>query len=115
MTRVGGWTIGALMLVAACGGEKSARELCEESMQAYCDKVFDCAEGEPLRAAEGGSKAACFTQNITICPVGPPCSGTEPNYHQDKAEACAAQANALTCAEFGMGSNLPVCDEICTP
>ena len=103
------------MLEGACGGEKSARELCEEATQAYCDKVFDCVEGEPRRADEGGTKTACFMQNVAVCPVGPACGGSEPSYHQDKAEACAQQYHALSCSEFGVNPNLAVCDEICTP
>jgi hypothetical protein len=107
--------VGLLMFAAACGSQKSARELCEESARAYCDKVFDCPEGQDRRADEGGTKEACVTQNLTFCPVDAPCGGSEPNYHQDKAEQCAEQYQALTCSAFGANPNLPVCDEICTP
>ena len=117
LPRLASWTIAALMFMTACGGgsEKSAHALCEQSARAYCDKVFDCSEGEDLRADEGGTKAACVAQNITFCPTAAPCPTSEPNYHQDKAEQCANQYQALTCSAFGADSNLAVCDEICTP
>lgn len=115
MTRLGVGVVAVLLSVAGCGGgDKSARELCEESTRAFCDKVFDCAQGESRRAEEGGSKDACFTKNVQICPQASPCSASE-TYHQDKAERCAADYRALTCEAFGTMPNLAVCDEICTP
>jgi hypothetical protein len=69
------------------------------------------------RADEGGTKADCVSTNVAFCPTAAtPCAGTtEPNYHQDKAEQCVAQYQALTCSAFGANANLAVCDEICTP
>jgi hypothetical protein len=115
MTRLRFGVVAVLLAVMSCSdGDKSARELCQEATRAYCDKVFDCAEGEPKRTDEGGSKDACFTKNVQVCPQASACSASQ-TYHQDKAEQCAADYRALSCAAFGAMPNLAVCDEICTP
>jgi hypothetical protein len=109
--------IAVLTLAAAsCGGStKDANQLCREATVGFCEKVFTCAEGEPLRADEGGTKEACVTKGQALCPsAAQPCSATE-TYHQDRAEQCVAAWQSLTCTAFGMQPNLPICDEICTP
>jgi hypothetical protein len=99
--------------LGSCSGDggKSQAAICMEGTQVACDRVFDCAEGESLRAIVGGSKDACLTTVTSYCM----CAAGQ-TYHADQAQMCADGLKAVTCASL---SNLltaipPACGMVCT-
>lgn len=91
------------LMVGGCGsssGGGNAQALCREGTQAVCDKVYDCAEGEPLRQFLGATKADCAAGlNTERCGSA---TGCEPGqtYHADQAQACLDAIKAVTCSQL---------------
>ena len=103
----------ALAVVSSVRCGKSPEELCRDAAQGFCHKVFECVEGEPRRAMEGGTFEGCMASHAATCPADPCDRGM--TYHADKAEECVAAWRTMTCGAFGMNPNVAVCDLICTP
>ena len=97
--------------VASCGSSDGGNTaaLCKEGAQASCDKMWDCAEGEPYRADD--TKAACVSAGNADC-AGTPCpSGT--TYHADKAQQCVDAIKAATCAQVGSSNGDALFPAVC--
>jgi len=124
--RMGTWLERSLKVVAvlvalgagACGSSSSS-ELCHQSIEATCDKIFTCAEGEPARADVGGSKSACVSDMGIFC-VGA-ASATCPSgksYHADKAQQCLDETKSASCASSfdssGFAISPAACSQVCS-
>jgi hypothetical protein len=113
--------VGAALLVwaAGCGSSaQSGQDLCKSVQRTSCDKIFDCAEGEPLRATYGGTKADCITMLESACTESTTGCGQGMTYHADVANQCASAVAAVTCAQIGANGDDPlfpaICDSVCT-
>jgi len=106
-----------LALVVACGGGSSgsAQELCNKSIEANCEKIFTCAEGEPVRADVGGTKAKCIADMGIFCAAGSSstCQTAGETYHADKAQQCLDETKAATCAASFDSSGFLMTPESC--
>jgi hypothetical protein len=108
-------------LALGCGSSTSSnggnpQAVCMQGTQAVCNKVYDCAEGEPLRAFLGATKADCISGlNASSCATATGCDTGE-TYHADQAQACLTAFNAITCAQLSDASAIspPACDMVCT-
>jgi hypothetical protein len=100
---------------SSSGGGGNAQALCMQGSDAICGKVFDCAEGEPLRAEFGTSKADCISTLNMDCTATPCESGQ--TYHADMAQACVTALQAVQCSALA-GDPLAIfpapCLQICT-
>jgi len=106
-------------LGAGACGSSSNNELCQQSIEATCDKIFTCAEGEPARADVGGSKSACVNDMAILCAGAS--SATCPSgksYHADKAQQCVDETKSATCAASFDSSGFAIlpaaCSEVCS-
>jgi hypothetical protein len=96
------------------GGDPQA--VCKEGTQALCDKVYDCAEGEPYRSFFGATKADCIaTVNADSCATTTGCD-TGQTYHGDQAQACVSAFKAISCAQLNDTAAIAPasCDMVCT-
>jgi hypothetical protein len=110
---------GMILALLGCGSSgSSGTALCLQAGQATCDKIFDCAEGMPARADNGGTKDACVAMWNTLCSAsGGMCStGT---YHADKAQQCVTDTKAVACNQldptFGTVPLPASCSQVCGP
>jgi hypothetical protein len=102
------------------GSSSSAASLCNETIQASCDKLFSCAEAsDTAKSDSGGSNAQCVTEMGIFCAGAS--SGTCPSgtsYHADKAQQCADQTKNTTCAASFDSSGFlkapDVCSQVCS-
>ena len=104
-------------MLGSCGsssGGGNSQALCMEASQALCDKVYDCAEGEPLRQFFGATKAECLTSLNADC-ASMPCETGE-TYHGDQAQACVNAFKAITCAQLSDPAAVAPasCEMVCT-
>jgi hypothetical protein len=107
------------LALLGCGSDGSSGvELCNQSGQATCDKIFDCPEGEPARADVGGTKAACVAMWNTICSATGGACPSGRTYRADRAQQCATDTKAVTCSQLDSTSGtvpLPAaCSEVCS-
>jgi hypothetical protein len=110
------------LFVLACGSDDppSGQEACRQTSRIICDRLFDCAEGEPYRAANGGNKDGCIQFYDQECLDSP--TGCAPGqiYNSEKGQQCVAAIRAVTCAQVGSSSDLnetfnpAPCRETCT-
>lgn len=108
----------AALGLAGCGSS-SSNELCHQTIEASCDKIFTCSEGEPARADVGGSKSACINDMAIFCTGA--ASATCPSgksYHADKAQQCLDQTKSASCSASFDSSGFLVtpaaCSEVCS-
>jgi hypothetical protein len=107
-------------LALSCGSSNGSggdpQAVCKEGTQALCDKIYDCAEGEPLRAFFGATKAECVSSlNAQGCSTATGCDTGE-TYHADQAQACLNAFKALQCSALSdpNAASPPACDMVCT-
>jgi hypothetical protein len=109
------------LAAAGCGsGSSSSGALCNEQIQASCDKLFSCAEAsDDAKSDAGGSKAQCITDMGIFCTGAS--SGTCPSgtsYHADKAQQCADQTKSASCAasfdSSGFLKDPDACFQVCS-
>src|SRR4051812_23758726 len=108
-----------LALAVACGSSgssSSAQDLCNQSIEANCDKIFTCAEGAPARESAGGTKTQCLSEMGIFCAgaASQTCSMSGETYHADKAQQCLDQTKAATCAASFDSSGFLVPPAACT-
>jgi len=108
------------LLASACGGDKSAKELCKDSASVGCSRAYECFTAEQL-AALGfpATEAGCVTQveEVRGCAAitnDTACVGNQ-TFHPDQAEKCIDQTAAASCAQIASGddSAAPACALVC--
>lgn len=111
--------IALAVAAGSCDASGGAADLCKQTIQANCDKIFDCAEGAPARSDAGGSKSACVTDMMIFCAgaSSSTCPGGQ-TYHADKAQQCLDQTKSATCAKSfdstGFLMSPDACSQLCS-
>jgi hypothetical protein len=108
--------------LGGCGSGSSSRgdALCNEIIQARCDKLFSCAEASDMAKSDvGGSKAQCVSDMGIFCTWATASGCTAGRtYSADKAQQCADQTKSGTCAaSFGSNGYLmdpDACVQVCS-
>lgn len=99
---------GALLFTACGGDEKTANEYRDESVKAYCDKVFDCFPADAT--LQYGSESQCVTD-------GTAGSVTCDDINYEHADDCLACYKNLSCTAIGSGTDTcassPACLHAC--
>lgn len=100
--------------LAGCGGggdnTSSARQLCNQSAAATCEKNFACGGASALADLGYTSVEDCTKQSQAFC-VNPTCP-TGTTYHAEQVQKCIDETKAQSCAAFA--DNPPIsCTEVC--
>ena len=104
--------------VYSCGDDKpsyySHDEVGEKYSEVFCDKVFNCKEGEPARLIYGGNENSCIDISNKEQGNEEECDG----YDGNKAADCINCLDELSCEDFFSEKNknmgkCPVCKEVC--
>ena len=113
----------ATLFIYSCGSEYTKAEASDKSAEVYCNKIFTCKEGEPIRVYMGGTEEKCSAQlkkedDSYNCENG--------KFDGALAYDCINCIDDLSCSEFikdgktnnDLGKLCPACkelDDICKP
>jgi hypothetical protein len=106
------------VLVAAtigCGssdGNASAKQACNQTMAARCERTFACGGASALTDMGYGSVAEC-TQGLQSENCANPTCPAGKSYHADQAQKCADETKAQSCTDFNEGNPPASCSLVC--
>jgi len=110
--------------LAACGGDPSPKEACNDLSAALCDRFYACLTPQEIAAAQlPPTEAGCVTMYQTQfgCSAQTTentCDGNE-KYHGNYADDCTDQVRGLDCSQvrdpnFDFNAGAPACDKVCS-
>ena len=110
--------------VAACGGDPTPKEACNDVAVALCERLYACFTAQELAAAQyPSSESGCVTQLETqegcaAKTTANACDGNE-KYHGNYADSCTDQVSGLECSQvrdpnFNADTAAPACDKVCS-
>jgi hypothetical protein len=112
-----------LGLVGCSDSSQSPVEFCNTAAETQCTRIYECYTPVQIAAANyPATESACVTQTETTngCTAKTTaniCTASNAVYHGEAVDACVAQVNNLTCAEFESSTDLdtvaPKCADIC--
>ena len=111
--------------LAACGGDPSPKEACNDFAVAFCAKIYECYTASELAAAQyPATESACVVQLQTNAGCSAKtdanaCDGNE-KYHGNYVDSCNDQLGGLECSQvrsstFDANVAAPACDKVCQP
>jgi hypothetical protein len=116
--------VSVVLGLAACGGDPTPKEACNDYAAAFCGRVYACFTAAELAAAQyPPTEAGCVTQFQTNAgcanqTVENACEGNE-KYHGSYADTCVNQVEGLECSQvrdpnLNTDTAAPACDKVCS-